>query len=372
MKRTIKINFKDFWEGFNPKKNYFTDTLKENYNVVISNNPDYMFYSVHPIVGKRRDISSKGDFIRDISPKLYILTKKVYIKLFNKKIEVKAPKGDFVKILYATDGIIPNMNECDWAFSSHFEEKINHPNYFRIPMDLIFNYPLHKETRLPYKRKINFEKIKKQKTKFCNFIYSQDINKRNDFFKKLSKYKYIDAPGRCMNNMIQISNETPRASRVSSDWVKTKLNFIKPYKFTIAFENVIQDGWTTEKLTHPLLVNSIPIYIGNKKVSRDFNTKSFINYHDFKSMAEFINHIIEVDTDDKLYKQYLEKPIFNTKEQHYFAIHKRVADKLKEIIGLKKELKDKIVAVIGGEEMKGMGDSFGINKYVKSWMEKGG
>ncbi len=332
MKKTIKINFKDFAEGFDKENNYYTDTLRENYKVVISGNPDYMFYSVYPSVGIQRDISGKGDMIRKISPRLYIFVRKVYTKLFNKKVEVKAPEGDFVTIFHSTEGTKPNMQECDWAFSSYLEEDIGHQNYCKISLLLITDYPLGKQTRLPFKRKIDFKKIKKEKTKFCNFIYAQDINKRNDFFKKLSKYKHIDSPGRCMNNMPSISDGDQRASRLSKSWVGAKLNFIKPYKFTIAFENEIKDGWTTEKLTHPLLVNSIPIYVGNKKVGKDFNTESFINYHDFNSMDKFIQHIIEVDNNDELYKQYLKQPIFKTKEQHYFNSHERVVDKLKEII----------------------------------------
>ena len=336
MKKTIKINFRDFWEGFNSEKNYFIDALRENYNVVVSDNPDYMFYSVYQKEGKKRDISGKGDFIRRISPMLYVFIRQVYIKLFNKKVKVNTPEGDFVKILYSAENVVPNMDECDWALSTYFEKVINHPNHIRVPMFIVFDCSLQGKISIPYKRKINFNKIKKEKTRFCNFIYSQDINKRNDFFKELSKYKHIDAPGRCMNNMPPISRESPKASRTSEDWVKTKLDFIKPYKFTIAFENEVSDGWTTEKLVHPFLVNSIPIYVGNKKVGMDFNTKSFINYSDFESMEEFIQHIIEVDNNDKLYRQYLEQPVFNTKEQHYFASNNRVVNKFKEIIESKK------------------------------------
>ena len=331
--KTIKINFQDFWEGFDKENNYFIDTLRETYKVIISDDPQFMFFSVFPNV-KRIDlnVSSKGDFIRKISPKLYILSKKVYSFLLNKKRVINYPEGNFVKIFYASEGILPEMIKCDYAFVTTYNESSEDLNCFRIPPHIIFDYPLHKELALFSDRKIDFEKIKKDKTKFCNFIYSQDINCRNNFFKKLSKYKRIDSPGRCMNNMKAISMENSRSSRVSSDWVKTKLNFLKPYKFTIAFENTIRDGWTTEKLTHPLFVNSIPIYIGNKKVADDFNTKRFINYHDFKNMKEFIEHIKKVDTDDDLWKQYLEQPIFKTSNQTYFNSHKRIKDKLNEII----------------------------------------
>lgn len=330
---TIKIDFQDFWEGFDKEKNYFIDTLRETYDVVISNKPDFMFYSVFPDVKKIKiDVSSKGDFIRKVSPKLYVFMKGIYSSIANRKMEINHPQGNFVKIFFDTEGVIPDMTKCDYAFSTYPKEIVNHKNYLRIPLHIICDYPIHNQIRIPFERNINFEQIKKEKTKFCNFIYSQDINKRNDFFKELSKYKSIDAPGRCMNNMEAISNEDPRSSRVSNDWVKTKLEFLKPYKFTIAFENVVRDGWTTEKLTHPFLVNSIPIYVGNEKVGKDFNTKSFINYHDFDSMKEFIEHIKKVDTNDDLWRKYLEQPIFKTKEQYDFDSHERIKNKLNEII----------------------------------------
>jgi len=137
--------------------------------------------------------------------------------------------------------------------------------------------------------------------------------------------------------MPAISNKNPRASRVSSNWVKTKLDFIKDYKFTIAFENEIKNGWVTEKLTHPLLTNSIPIYVGTEKVARDFNTKCFINYADFKNMEEFMAHIIRVDKDDTLYKKYLEQPIFKDKKQYNFSTKTSVEKKLYKIIDKENE-----------------------------------
>ena len=180
------------------------------------------------------------------------------------------------------------------------------------------------------------DKIKKDKTKFCNFLYSQEFSFRNKFFKELNKYKHIDAPGMCMNNMKSITLDSPRNSRGSDRWAIEKLKFLNQYKFTIACENTINHPYTTEKLVHPLLVNSIPIYMGNKNVGRDFNTESFINYSDFKGMKEFIEHIKKVDSDDELYRQYLEQPIFKTKEQYELSRKERIMDRLKGIIESKK------------------------------------
>jgi hypothetical protein len=208
----------------------------------------------------------------------------------------------------------------------------------RIPAYMLSDYKLNNFGSPDLKRNINFEKIKKEKTKFCNFIYSQEVAERNAFFKKLNKYKKIDAPGKCMNNMPPIgSYADSKKSRLSVSWVKEKLDFIRPYKFTIAFENASKPGWVTEKLTQPMLVNSIPIYFGHSEVKRDFNTKSFINYHDFNNMNKFIEHIIKVDNDDKLYREYLEQPFFNSKEAYDFSRTDRIVKRLKEIIESKNE-----------------------------------
>jgi hypothetical protein len=310
-KKTIKINFRYFWEGFNPEDNFFTNLLRKKYHIKISENPDYMFYSVYPESRKIKDLSKKGEFIKKISPRLYILLRKIYSQITNlssKKI-ISSPEGNFVKIFYASEHIKPDMTKCDWAFSSYFEEEINHPRYMRIPMYRISDYKLKTLGKPPINKKINISSIKKEKTQFCNFIYSQEISSRNDFFKKLNKYKKIDSPGRCMNNMSAIgSHNSPKNSRNSNNWVKEKLKFLRNYKFTISFENFSSSGWVTEKLTHPMLVNSIPIYIGHKDVNREFNTKSFINYHDFTDMKSFIDYIIKVDKDDKLYEKILNEP----------------------------------------------------------------
>ena len=42
----IKIDFSDFWGGFDKTDNYFYNLLKEEFDVEISNNPDYLFFSL--------------------------------------------------------------------------------------------------------------------------------------------------------------------------------------------------------------------------------------------------------------------------------------------------------------------------------------
>jgi len=335
-RKTIKINFRYFWGGFDPENNFFTNLLRKIYNVEISDNPDYIFYSVYPDI-YIKDVSKHGKFIKKISPRLYIYLRKIYPKLLlllKGKKNLPEVKGNFVKIFYGAEHVKPDMKKCDWAFSSEFDQNINSSRHMRLPCYLMVDYELGKEAIPPLKKKIDFKKIKKEKIKFCNFIYSQDNLLRNNFFKELSKYKKIDSPGRCMNNMLPIGfHSNSKKSRDAINWKQEKLNFIKNYKFSIAFENASVSGWTTEKLTHPMLVNSIPIYFGHKDVAKEFNSKSFINYNDFKNMKEFIKYIIKVDNDDELYEKILREPFYNSKELPFWFKEESYLKRFKEIFG---------------------------------------
>jgi hypothetical protein len=147
-----------------------------------------------------------------------------------------------------------------------------------------------------------------EKRQFCNFIYSNPGNgklslTRQDFCKKLTAYRRVDCPGRVLNNMRNAIE--PR----KGNWTAGKLEFIKNYKFTIAFENSDSIGYTTEKLIHPLLANSVPIYCGNRNVIADgFNPCAFINGNDFDSLDDLVKYVIELDQDDEKYLKILREP----------------------------------------------------------------
>ena len=59
MKNKIKINFSDFWGGFDKTNNYFYNLLKEEFDVEISNNPDYLL--TERIVSYSLSISNNFD-----------------------------------------------------------------------------------------------------------------------------------------------------------------------------------------------------------------------------------------------------------------------------------------------------------------------
>ena len=180
-----------------------------------------------------------------------------------------------------------------------FDHIENNTRHYRLPL-----YTLFGDVNQLLKPK-DIDKIIAEKTKFCNFIYSNPrCMIRNNFFKKLSKYKRVDSAGRFNNNMDKS--------------IDNKLEFIREYKFTFAFENSEFDGYTTEKIFEPMLVNSVPIYWGNPLVHKDFNPKTYLNYYDFNNEDELINKIIELDNSPDKYAQYFTEPYFyNNKINEY-------------------------------------------------------
>ena len=243
--KKIKINFSDFWIGFNPTDNYFYNLLIQEFDVEISNNPDYLFFY---IFGNSH-------------------------QYYNCK-----------KIFYTGENIAPPLDYADYSFSFDYME--DERNY-RLPHYLL--YPGYYDL---INKKID---VSLANRKFCNFVVSNggcDI--RNNFFLKLSKYKKVDSGGRFMNNI--------------GHAIDNKVKFQSEYKFSIAFENNAYRpqwiGYTTEKIMEPMTVNSLPIYWGNPRIDLEFNTKSFINWYDFKSEDDIIDYIIELDKDDS---KYLEK-----------------------------------------------------------------
>lgn len=261
--------------------------------------------------------------------------------------------GNYTRIGYFCENIKPDFSICEWAFGIPREEDIQRPNYKRIqwhnmdPQDLV------------KKADLNAGEIAASKTKFCNFLYSHKVPYREAFFKELSKYKKVDAPGKSMNNMQSIDSLYP------GDIWDIKRKFLSPYKFTIAFENDVYPGYQTEKLYDAMLVNSLPIYCGDPFIGEIFNTKSFVNATDYlpktnttaiqqlakigqmdfedtlpsflkgpryrikrkakswvrnikinlqftgKDFTPLIDQIIALDTQPDLYEQYIREPWFN-------------------------------------------------------------
>jgi hypothetical protein len=277
-KPQLKIQFTDFWEGFNPDDNYFTTLLSSFFDVKTdSANPDILFFSCF---GK--------DFLQYACPRIF----------------------------YTGENVRPRLFDCDFALG--FDYSAN-PRIIRFPIYLSYSAASYYALNQPK----NIEHIIQQKTKFCSFVVSNpDSNKRAEFFRKLSKYKKVDSGGKYLNNIGYA--------------VDKKQPFIKPYKFNISFENASYPGYTTEKIVEAMAVNTVPVYWGNPLINREFNVRSFVNWHDYGSDEAVIERIIELDRNGDKYRKVVSESWFSENQPNplfeYNEIQKTIVTVVKNAL----------------------------------------
>lgn len=159
------------------------------------------------------------------------------------------------------------------------------------------------------KQGLNTRTLLATKTAFCNFIYSNRKShaNRDSIFHKLSGYQFVHSLGPHLNN-------TPGDGHRADDWYASSIQMKKPYKFSIAFENAWYPGYTSEKIVTSMLAGTIPIYWGNPRIGEEFNSKSFINCHDFASLDDVVAYVKQVNENDNLWCEIMEQP-WKTPEQ---------------------------------------------------------
>ena len=257
MKKHIRIKFVDFWDDFIPENNLFYQILAERYDVELSDEPEYLFYSVFG-----------EEYLR----------------------------YDCIKIFYTGENQCPDFNLCDYALG--FEHLTLGDRYFRLPICYLNRY--QKDFRLMQEKHL---KPIPEKTGFCSFVYSNDraSEVREKFFNQLSDYKTISSGGRYKNNI--------------GGPVADKLIFEQGHKFSFSFENSSYPGYCTEKLIQSFAAQTIPIYWGDPTVSETFNEEAFINCNKYNSWSEVVEEIKRIDNDPERYACMLATPALKEPER---------------------------------------------------------
>lgn len=264
----MKINFLDFWGGFDIQNNFFIHLLRDIYkNVELApiQQCDYIIYSCfgnsHHIIDRNK-------------------TKKIF---------------------YTGENLRPDFNECDYSFTFDFDSYDG--KNIRIPLYHLyidwFNVSTYTNPQyLIHPSKINDnEFIRTPKTKFCATVFSSPRQLRYDLLNTLSTYKKVDGYGRPFGNHTE--GELDKYQKLSE------------YKFSICPENSCYDGYYTEKLLHAKTSGTIPIYWADEKVHLDFNKKCFIDVRDFESLEDLKNFIIKIDNDQELYYSIMNESLIN-------------------------------------------------------------
>lgn len=252
--KKIKVKFVDFWNNFDPFTNIIYISLCKNFEVELSEEPDYVIFSCF------------GD---------------------------EHLKYDAIKIFYTGENICPDFNLCDYAIGFEYMEYGD--RYLRYPFFLQYDF---KNQIDMMDNRLKLEKKDVLNKGFCSFVVSNSNANpiREKFFDELSKYKEIKSGGRFRNNV--------------GGPVKDKLEFQRQYKFCLSFENSSHPGYTTEKIMQAFASDAIPIYWGDPLVDKYFNPKSFIWIKDESGINEAIKKIKFLDENiDEYMKMLNEHPL---------------------------------------------------------------
>lgn len=216
----------------------------------------------------------------------------IYPNRINEMFDLCKNYKDKILIFITSESVMPDFNLFDYAIgydNINFGDRYCQFHY----QSQVFSYRLDNQIS---------KTVVEEKKHFCNFLYSNPNSHKNRdlFFHKLSKYKKVDSLGSHLKN---VTHDVSK--RHSNNFFVDSIKEKQPYKFSIAFENASHIGYNTEKIISSMLANTIPIYWGDKEITKYYNSKSFINCHEFNNFDNVIEKIIELDNDDEKYFEML-------------------------------------------------------------------
>lgn len=277
MTSTVYIKFIGFWPTFDIHHNVFVDALRSKHNIHVLDKseitePDILFYS--------REAHG------------------VHLKY------------NCIKIYYTAENDFPDFNECDYAIS--FNNLDFGKRHLRYPLYMLYEYD---RINTP----LSMTDSQAVERPFCSLLMRNASNchpRRLQIIDAVNNYKELTYGGSFRNNI--------------GGCVDEKIPFINKFKFNLALENNIVDGYVTEKILEPFVAYTVPIYWGSELAAKDFNPHAFINVSDFDTTEGFVDYLKKVDNDESLYLKILKAPKINTQTAPDFG--SMLADFLDNVI----------------------------------------
>jgi hypothetical protein len=143
---------------------------------------------------------------------------------------------------------------------------------------------------------------------------------RIEYAAELMRYLDIHAYGKILRNR-HIPDDNGRPS---------KLDLIADYQFDLSFENAIADDYVSEKFFDPLVVGTVPVYLGAPNVERFApGDHCFINTADFsgpRDLAEYLRYLQGHRAEYEAYLEWKDRPfrpaflsLLERQREHSFA-----------------------------------------------------
>jgi hypothetical protein len=191
------------------------------------------------------------------------------------------------RLFYTGENVDPNLAQCDFALS--FRRDVADPRHLRVPnyvtTQRLFGFAHGALLQPP----ADPAAMRRAKTRFCAYVQRHRVPLREEFVRRLSRYKRVDCAGP------SLFNTGFTVSRAE------KYELYRTAKFAVCFENEAAVGYTTEKLPDALLSDCVPLYWGDPTVHQDFDPGCFVHLRDFASLDAMVARIVELDRDDDAY-----------------------------------------------------------------------
>lgn len=182
-------------------------------------------------------------------------------------------------------------SEANWPrlrdprYMSHFDLTMT----YRRDSDVLWGYvPYYGTVDVLASALVAAPRPKDSERPVAMFISSRtDRSGRRDYARELARHIPVDSYGRFLRNR----------TLTTDLWRSTKLELIARYPFTIAFENSIATDYVTEKFYDPLVVGSVPVYLGAPNVDEYApGDHCYINVRDYASpraLAAYLKSLLE-------------------------------------------------------------------------------
>lgn len=206
--------------------------------------------------------------------------------------------------------------ECEAHFKWQYKKKIL--SLFDITMTYKANSDVPIFYHHPFYHSL-FRREPAAKVELANAFISArwDESGRVKYLKELMKHIDVHSFGKVLNNR-----------KFEDDGgVLSKANKIAGYKFSLAFENAIARDYVTEKFFQPLVMGSVPVYLGAPNV-REYapGDHCYIDVNDFSSARALANYLIELDRDDVRYQEYLQWKKRPFRDEFYYKTNAVLQD----------------------------------------------
>lgn len=245
-----------------------------------------------------------------------------FFSIWNNPYKLKQDVGG-KKIFYTAEDLNVIHQDINKIYGSHALEYvdlamgydcIDHPKYLRFPYWITRTvYPKQSPEEIERSFK-GWNSLKCEKTKNVAVINSHDNWKtRSLIANDIIQYTEIAYAGAWNKNTNELFDK----------YNNDKLEYLKQFKFNICAENVVDNGYVTEKIFDAIKSDCIPLYVGGgeKIEPKVLNEKAILRWHFNQDNSDTLELFKNLLNDEKTYNEFKEQNVL-LDSAYKFAIKK--------------------------------------------------